>query len=94
MAILAELVKDLRIESAWTPALIIKEPFAPSPPSPIASAVGSFLRPRVTVTLATGQQFKSAPYGDPGASQWPLIQGALLISAGLGLAWLLYRRLR
>lgn len=83
MNILSDLVRDLRIESRWTPALIIREPFADSPPSPVASAIGAFFRPKATVTLATGYQYASAPYGEPGASKWPLVQNAAIIGAAL-----------
>jgi hypothetical protein len=87
MNILADSVKELRIESRYTPALIIRDPFAASPPSPIASAVGTFLRPRITAVTAFGP-IASAPYGEPGPSRWPAVQGALMISAALSAVWI------
>lgn len=93
MNILADSVHELRIESAWTPALIIREPFALSPPSPVASAVGSFFKPRVSVVTSLGP-LSSAPYGDPGESRWPEVQGALLIGGALGFIFIAHKLLK
>lgn len=84
MNVLSNIVQEVRLESAWFPPVTIAQPFADSPPSPVASAAGNFLKPAITVTLAGGGTYKSAPYGDPGPNNWPLIQ----IGAGVALLML------
>lgn len=92
--LLASVVKGVRIETAFTPAFEASDPFAESPPSPVASLAGQLLRPKVTLLLAGGSTYPIAPYGDPGPSKWPIVQ-AVLIVVGLGLAgYLLSRSLK
>jgi len=93
MNILADLIKEIRLETAFTPALVIREPFADSPPSPLASRAATILRPSVSVRLASGYEYRSAPYGSPGPSNWPTIKAGLLITAALGAAWMIARQL-
>ena len=91
-SLLASAVQEIRIESAWTPPLILNQPFADNRPSPVASALGSFFKPVVVTTLAGGATYRSAPYGEPGESNWQAVQvaaaGGMILLAG----WLFYRQ--
>lgn len=78
MNFLANAVEELRIESAWLPPIVIARPFADSGPSPVASAVGSFLRPAITIRMVGGSEYRKAPYGEPGPSKWGYIPLALV----------------
>jgi hypothetical protein len=93
-SLLASSVQEIRLESAWTPPFVIAQPFAQTPPSPVASALGSFFKPVVVTTLAGGGTMRSAPYGEPGESNWPVVQitlaGGMILLAG----WLFYRQTR
>ena len=79
--ILASIVSGVTVSSAWGPDIVIDQPFADSPPSPVAGAVGRWLKPKVTLQLTGGGEVSSAPYGEPGASNWPLVQAGLIIGA-------------
>lgn len=74
-------VTGVTIETAWTPPIVIRDPFQPGAPSPILQA----LRPRVTVEIrgGAGKPLVMAPYGDPGPSRWPLVVGAGAVLLGL-----------
>lgn len=84
-AILAGIIKGIRVESALTPAFTISDPFAESPPSPVASALGRLVRPQVTLILANGTEYPVAPYGAPTRPLWPFLFGgaALLLAVSL-----------
>lgn len=81
-------ITGLTVETAWTPPVVIRDPFKPGAPSPLMK----LLRPRVTFELAGGKvkPLVIAPYGDPGPTRWPLVlAGGALV---LGLVVYLVRR--
>lgn len=89
-AMLAGSVRQIRIESAWLPPIVMDAPFADSPPSPAVSAIGRLFKPVVVTTLSGGYEHRSAPYGEPGASKWPLVQVGLALGMVVLGAWILY----
>lgn len=83
--LLASSVKSIRLETRWTPAIVIQDPFGrtPSPGPGMGAQTAKFLRPKITVETPLGP-LKTAPWGEPGPSQWPLVQiGAAVILIGL-----------
>jgi hypothetical protein len=71
---LARAITRIDVKTAYGPPLTVADPFAPGPPNPYLQA----LKPEVTVWLGD-QPVKMAPYGKPGPSKWPWIQGAAIL---------------
>lgn len=83
--LLANTVKSIRIETRWTPAIVIADPFGGSPSAGpgMGAQAGRLLKPKITVETSLGP-VKTAPWGEPGPSQWPMIQiGAAAFLIGL-----------
>lgn len=98
MALQDQLVEQLRgwitgvtLETAWSPPVVIRDPFAPGPPSPLLEA----LKPRLTFEIARGaaKPLVISPYGAPEPSRWPLVKVVAVVSVAT-LAFLAVRSLR
>lgn len=78
---LSKYVKSITIDTAYLPQIFLNDPFGESPsPNPFLSA----LKPRITIdTGGLTKPVTVAPYGDPGASKWPLIR-MVLFAAVIG----------
>lgn len=90
MALQDQLVEQLRgwitaikLETAYSPPIIIRDPFAPGAPSPLLSA----LKPRITIEVAGGsaKPILIAPYGAPEPSRWPALKLAAAAAAVLAI---------
>jgi hypothetical protein len=88
--VMAGLVRQVSVETAYLPPLVIDDPFAPGPPAPILQA----LKPKITLTLATGKPLVMAPYGDPGQSRWPALRAVLLVAGLIGVGLMVRGALR
>ncbi len=93
---LSRQITGVRVETSVLPDIIINDPFAPGPPSPLLQ----YLRPRITLEIAHGdiKPVVIAPYGDPtsgeGVELWPAVLNVLSVVALGALGFVLYRRLR
>jgi len=92
---LSKYIKSMTIESEYLPPIHLNDPFAPGAPNPLLQR----LKPRVTVTLADGlgDPVVIAPYGQPGASKWPIVQAlgiAAIVGLVVGAAYVVRRRLK
>lgn len=66
------LINEIDIESRFTPKIAIQNPLSPSVTPNIWL---DLLKPKITITTPLGTQpIVSAPWGDPGASKWPVVQ--------------------
>lgn len=83
---LSKYIKSIKIESAFLPEIYLDDPFKPGPPNPILQ----LLKPQITINTSLGEQ-KIAPYGEPGASIWPVVKTALLIA---GISFVIRRFIR
>jgi hypothetical protein len=72
MDFLDQLVSGILVETAYGPPIYLADPFRPTPPGAISPV--SYLKPKVTIFLKTGNPVVTAPYGDPGETRWPYIQ--------------------
>lgn len=75
--LLRQLVTGVTVETAYLPTIELQDPFKPGPPNPLLQ----LLRPRVTLQVA-GKPVRYAPYGEPGATRWPMVQTGLILGAG------------
>jgi hypothetical protein len=76
----ADFVERITIESRYTPALTIDKPFeSGGAPHPFLT----IFQPKITLHTRFGKSV-SQPWGDPGATQWPMVQ--LFIAAVVGIA--------
>ncbi len=74
---LAKSVTRMTVETAVTPTIVVDDPFAPGPPSPLLQ----LLKPKVTLTTAAGP-LVIAPYGTPSPRGWLwALAGAALLGA-------------
>jgi hypothetical protein len=90
MLALRDLIDGVRIDSAYLPAVVLSDPFAPGPPNPIMAV----LRPQVTIYPAGAfSPVVVAPYGEPGPSRWPMVRAGLIVG-GVALFALLFIRQR
>ena len=74
-------IKVLQIESAFTPPIILEDPFAPGPPNPVMQ----MLKPKITLGYKSKyiKDTKLAPYGEPVPNHWPKVKvGAAIFGAG------------
>lgn len=85
--VLAQSVAGIRVESEFLPPLRLDEPFRQGGPR---SMLAKALRPRVLVSLRSGETLQFTPLGAPGPTKWPMVVALLSIV----LAWLIYRALR
>ena len=80
------MVTKLTVETAYTPPLILDNPFAPGPPSPVLKA----LKPRITLELMNGtvDPVIIEPYGPPVPNHWGMVQ--IFMAAGVfGLGYMI-----
>lgn len=85
----SDLVQSITVETAWLPTITAEAPLAGPP-----SAILTWLKPKITVQLSTGQTITRAPYGEPGTSRWPLLAVVLLLGTAAGVGLLARRLLR
>lgn len=89
---LSRYVTGIRIQSAFLPDIYLADPFAPNQSGKGPNAFLQALKPKITVeTTAIGNK-SIAPYGEPGATLWPTIKIALLLSVAGVLVWKLVKR--
>lgn len=88
--ILRSLVTRLTVRTAWTPAVVVNDPFGPSTASGNAAAV--FMRPALDVEMPGGRVKTFAPWGDPGAGNWPVVQTGVILGVAALVALILGRR--
>lgn len=69
---LLRLVRRVKIETRFTPPMVVEDPFEPGPPS----ALLQFWRPRLTVEVAGTSPVVLEPGGPMGESSWPLVRAA------------------
>lgn len=74
---LSKYIDKIKVETAFTPAIEINDPFKPGPPNPFLG----FLKPKITINVKNFGEQIITPYGDPGPSYWPIVRNALLIFA-------------
>lgn len=90
---LADLIKQIRIDSEYGPSIVIDAPFSGSPSgsSVGGSAVLGILKPQITIVPAIGGIGDKvvAPWGVPGPTRWPYIEGLLVIIGIIGVVYLL-----
>lgn len=88
MSALSSLVTEVTIQTTVTPDIVVNDPFGVGAGSPTSSGIGSLLlniiRPKITVQTPLGPQ-TTAPWGDPGATAWPLLVVAVGIIVGIWL---------
>ena len=70
------LVRAVRIQTAWTPDIVLEKPFEKSEPS----FVMTLLKPRIVLETG-GKPIIIEPYGNPGESNFPfLLLGVVFIA--------------
>lgn len=69
------LIEQVRIDSEYLPTIVLDDPFAPGPPSPVLQA----LKPQITLRVA-GRDIVMAPYGTPGPTKWPLVRAGAVVA--------------
>lgn len=73
-----QLIDRIVIDTAWGPQLVLVPSGEPSP-------AGAWLKPAASVYVKGLQSpMLIAPYGQPGPTKWPWVQGALVLGAGVG----------
>jgi hypothetical protein len=90
--VLADVVKQIRVDTAWLPSIVIDDPFATDPTGQ-TSPLMSLLMPKVTVTTIGDNPVTSEPWGDPGDTKWPMVENVLIVS-GLALAAIIIWRMK
>ena len=89
---LSRYITGIRIQSAFLPDIYLADPFAPNQAGKEPNAFLQALKPKITVeTTAIGNK-SIAPYGEPGASMWPIIKMVALGIAGSILVRYLIKR--
>jgi hypothetical protein len=86
MSFLDSSIKTIRVETRWTPPIVITDPFGGSPKAGpgMGAQIGRWFRPAVTVETALGP-IRTAPWGEPGPSQWPVVRTGMMLAI-IGLA--------
>ncbi len=90
---LGDLIKQIRIDSAYGPSIVIDAPFSGSPTgsSKGGSVLLGVLKPQITIVPAGGLHSEGvAPWGVPGPTRWPYIEGLVVIAGIIGLVYLLH----
>lgn len=88
-----EVVGSITVETTLFPPFTITDPFAPSPASEKPNAALSFLRPKITIAPRSSafKPVSVAPYGEPGAPIYWMVQVGAVIGV-VALAFYLTRR--
>lgn len=77
MSAVGDLVTGVTIRTRYLPDIVLDHPFDTSgQPNPVLD----FLKPQITINTRVGSD-TSSPYGDPGPTQWPVVQ--LFILGGI-----------
>lgn len=95
MADLSKYIKGITVQTAYLPDIVINDPFAKGPPVP--NPILQALKPKITVSLdIAGMQKDVAmtPYGEPGATKWPVIKTGLLVLAIGFLSYGVFKQLK
>ncbi len=91
---LSDLIKEIRIDSEYGPSITILAPFSGSPSgsSVGGSAILGMLKPQITIVPAGGLSDQVvAPWGVPGPTRWPYIEGLLVMMGIIGVVYILSR---
>ena len=89
MALLDSALKNIRsikIESAWSPPLVLQDPFRPGPPSPLMVS----LKPKITLSTDLTKDVIMAPYGEPVPNKWPIVKIGAVIGMVVLISSLVY----
>lgn len=78
---LSKYVTGLRVDTSMLPPIDIENPFEPGPPSPLLQT----LKPKITIRLKGFDPVVIKPYGDPGATKWPVIEVAAIAALMAGI---------
>ncbi len=72
MTDLNSLIKEIRIDTAYAPPLIVNDPFKPG----VSNWWLDKLKPKITIVPRSPylHPMVSAPWGDPGKTKWPEIR--------------------
>lgn len=78
MTNLNSLIKEIRIDTAYAPPLIVNDPFQPG----ASNWWLNQLKPKITIIPRSPylKPMVSAPWGDPGVTKWPEIRTVLEVA--------------
>lgn len=82
---LMRLITRVEVHTAYGPSIELDDPFEPGPPNPYLQK----LKPRI-VFYVGDYPIAMQPYGAPGPTKWPEIEGALKIGGALAAAALVW----
>lgn len=95
---LGNLVRQIRIDTAYGPPIVLDQPFSPAAQAGGPSAL-KWLKPRITIVpnIDGMDPIVSEPWGAPGPTRWPQVQLAMVLGGALSLGLMgygIYRALK
>lgn len=79
-------VQTVTVQTAWLPTITLNDPFQPGPPNPLLN----LLKPKITIQTVGGAPIVMTPYGDPGASKWPIAAAVGAVGV-IAIVWWVWR---